>query len=807
MKRLVASFSKQSVEAADHGDSDDSPSLKASASPSSRESLESASLEYQECWEKAVVENFEPMILTPRGYAPDHTVVPDNDVRIRNIDFPEPPDLSREDSVSSTSSSSDNHSLESDGTPEIPEAIPGTATFLREARRPDGTELVENKDIQSIDSGSQTPEETSLKIMRILQRPDSRALNASPRSSFSRLVLPVPKPDHVVTSATPTCEVPLPASPSNLVPPENFTISPKQPKTLRILAVLRHWEAGRMARWWAWRDSILLAAIREEEVKKETRRRFLSRLRTHPWVDNEPLSSPGGSSAASESGSSQGLSSISPVTPVAEQALPAGRLAIPVRESQSEAPQVRRSPHTDIHADIDSELSLTGFRQPDGLASPLVNSTSNIPPSSQPSDISTPKSSPLAIRAMAVERLRAARGGRERDRSAQVLLRVGDDHGPPSDEIQPFEKHRTAMVGRHAGALPIAARGRALVRGFPETGGSVGEALMRNRELAARIKLFESRRRVRNEVDSLVQRANLRIEAFQAKPPSNAQQMISERQSSPPRNRPPLTSSSNGSIRSKSTRAGKRSHPLALGYNSDTTEDGVTEKARALSGGVGSIRFKFCGKGGPKGELNNESSGSGGESRNRRRSSSLSDGQPTRNSGEGYSAPQRSASVDRKNVGAGRPASGGASAPFEVLLTLRRRMLAQQKALNSYPPEDAVVDVEEEAVGTVEVMAASDSQAKRKPLHRRSGEDKIPITILPSPNRSEACPLQVEGLRRRKRRGSRSSDVSTDETGGPTTLAVSAEKGDRESRETEPGDQECEDGRKETMAAAPAATA
>ncbi|KAI8843038.1 hypothetical protein BC829DRAFT_446278 [Chytridium lagenaria] len=373
-----------------------------------------------------------------------------------------------------------------------------------------------------------------------------------------------------------------PSPPSPPIPPEHHVLNPKQPKTLRILAILRHWEAGRMARWWAWRDAVLMAAIKEEEVRKENRRKFLSRLRTHPWVETETTS--GGDGIVDQE--------VSPITPSAPP-LP------------DEKPQ-----------DI-SQKALS--RRPSTFR--IKTSTTQAPSPTTP--LPTPPTDALTVRANAVERLRAARGGRERDRSTQVLLKVGDHRDPPP-EIQPFEKHRSALVGRHAGVLPVVGKCVKQCRGR-ETCQS--DATLR--EMAARKKLVESRRRVRNEVDVLVHRANLRIEAMQAQPHSS----VPLRRPSPP----PLHDRKKGGKR--------RYHPLS---------DSVVASS---DGGKAYSK----------------------EDEIESRSKSVSSDQSTSTEGERVGTTQ---------------VCGNVTPPFEMLLTMRKRIVAQQKALNAHPPEDAVLGME-----------------------------------------------------------------------------------------------------------------
>ncbi|KAJ3106504.1 hypothetical protein HDU96_008212 [Phlyctochytrium bullatum] len=492
--------------------------------------------------------------------------------------------------------------------------------------------------------------------------------------------------------------------------PEAYSVSPKQPRTLRVLAMLRHWEAGRMARWWAWRDQVLLAAIKEEEVRRETRRRFLTRLRTHPWVEHEASPQQVAESAAAEDKPIPSPTA-SPVLSFARK--PSVTLAVPMAMVAA--------------ADADSSSS-TSSPAP---ASPALSAVSAMSRRSSDADVGSTKevvSAPptpdaaRTVRAMAVERLRAARGGRERDRSAQVLLRVGGDHrSPPADEVQPFERHRTALVGQHAGALPVVARpgcrGRpsasTRVRcesGWCEATGEIRCEGLSDRELAARKKLCESRQRVRTEIDILVQRANLRLEALQADT-SPLRSMSSkpvegphtrERPASPPRRR--LSPDPAPGRSPSAAAAGKHvCHPLAVSFDAEDAERPDTAEPKTLL---------VTARAGP----------GAGSTRNKRRSSSVPS---VRNMGEGPSthdddeeddqmdhgcssarsgvavvAKPRSASVDRRagkgaanagSTGAGAPGGfSGAGAPMEALLSLRRRMLAQQKALNAHPPEDAV---------------------------------------------------------------------------------------------------------------------
>ncbi|KAJ3143201.1 hypothetical protein HK101_003165, partial [Irineochytrium annulatum] len=69
------------------------------------------------------------------------------------------------------------------------------------------------------------------------------------------------QPDRTFTASSKL----LSPAPSPTYPPP----APKNPRSLREYATLRHWHARRLA---------------TSDVQRDTRRSFLSRLRTHPWV-------------------------------------------------------------------------------------------------------------------------------------------------------------------------------------------------------------------------------------------------------------------------------------------------------------------------------------------------------------------------------------------------------------------------------------------------------------------------------------------------------------------------------------------
>ncbi|KAJ3098234.1 hypothetical protein HDU97_004186 [Phlyctochytrium planicorne] len=325
-----------------------------------------------------------------------------------------------------------------------------------------------------------------------------------------------------------------------------------------------------MARWWAWRDAVLTAATKEEEVKKENRRRFLSKLRTHPWVDHETSNSP----AAPSPNSPASVQNVPAIEPAQHRSSPA--LTIKHPESHPRAPTQPRP------IDMKSQTPAT------------ASSNSEV--------------SARTVRALAVQRLRAARGERERDRSVEVLLRVeGDDGGSPAEKVpSPFEKHRTATVGIHAGALVSNA--------------DVPSGWRRGND--AHRKLIESRRQVRSEIDMMLRRANAKIESMQSV--EDTVESIS-----------PQQQSDDGWRRSVSTNA------LAC----QRTQSKLTTTCDAGEGG---------------------SSPRHNEPHSKAKPVDIYQGQ------------------DKKQQPTGQKSS------VEILLTMRRRMLAQQKALNSYPPEDAV---------------------------------------------------------------------------------------------------------------------
>ncbi len=65
--------------------------------------------------------------------------------------------------------------------------------------------------------------------------------------------------------------------------------SKKNVKDLQKSVLLKSWEKGRLARWWQWHDEQLLI-LQQEDKKKLRRREFLSNLKTHAWVNNDPQS-------------------------------------------------------------------------------------------------------------------------------------------------------------------------------------------------------------------------------------------------------------------------------------------------------------------------------------------------------------------------------------------------------------------------------------------------------------------------------------------------------------------------------------
>jgi hypothetical protein len=54
---------------------------------------------------------------------------------------------------------------------------------------------------------------------------------------------------------------------------------------LRKYTILKHWEQGRLKRWWKWHDAQLFI-LQSLEKKRLRRREFLTQLRTHPWMNN-----------------------------------------------------------------------------------------------------------------------------------------------------------------------------------------------------------------------------------------------------------------------------------------------------------------------------------------------------------------------------------------------------------------------------------------------------------------------------------------------------------------------------------------
>ncbi|KAJ3322086.1 hypothetical protein HDU76_013952 [Blyttiomyces sp. JEL0837] len=276
------------------------------------------------------------------------------------------------------------------------------------------------------------------------------------------------------------------------LPPPEMYVSHKPAKTLNRLATLRHWDAGRMARFWLWQDR-QLQMMREEEAKKVTRRAFLSKLRTHPWVTPPNTTTPVTSELQDQqqtvgTGNSGDVVAILK-SPSTSMIPPATNPTTPTSTSPTRSrrnPQLNMLPYQDP-----TMIKPTPDQQRDQKSREIETNVREMQERTQK-------------RRAAIETLRA-----KSRRGGNVV--IGDEGGVGIEDVwggavPPFEKHRMTLVGEHRGCL-VKRLGVEAVKG-------VLVVALERRQGVAQTVLDCNRKRIFEDLDQILERTESRIKSL-----------------------------------------------------------------------------------------------------------------------------------------------------------------------------------------------------------------------------------------------------------------------------------------------------